>query len=346
MSRSPLASLLARPQRFSFDAAVRVLSFARRTHDPAEAGRFQSAPGLGFPSAEVSDVTQGDANLPPQVTVTLIGLTGPSGVLPRQYSEAVVATLRGRSRALHAFLALISHRLIAAFAAAGAKYRLHRAADGGVLGRHQERSEQGAVDRAVLALTGYGTPHLAERLAPGAEAIRHYAGLFASYPRSADRLEALASDWLGRRVTVEQFVGCWLALPPDQRTRLPAGADPGRFAILGGQAVIGVRAWDQQARIVLRIGPLDRASFEALLPDRPLLRSLVGLVRAFIGYETGFAINPVLARQAMQPLQLRADAASPPRLGWNSWIPSPDEPVATDAADAMFEAELVEELAA
>lgn len=347
MRRSPLESLLSKPQAFTFDAAVRLLSFGRRSHDVAEVGQFQSIPGLAFPAAEVTSVTPGDADDPPQVTVTLIGLTGPSGVLPRQYSEAVVATLRGRSRAMHAFLSLISHRLIAAFAAAGAKYRPHRAADSDLLKRtHGGTAGAGTVHDAVLALTGYGTPHMPDRLAPGADAIRHYAGLFACYPRSAERLEALVSDWLGRPVTVEQFVGCWLALPPDQRTRLPMGPSPGTFAILGSQAVIGVRAWDQQSRIVLRIGPLDRASFESLLPDRPLLRSLVGLVRAFVGFETGFAINPVLARQAMQPLQLRADAAPPPRLGWNSWIPSPDEPVTTDASDAMFEAELVEGLAA
>jgi unsaturated rhamnogalacturonyl hydrolase len=36
-----------------------------------------------------------------------------------------------------------------------------------------------------------------------------------------------------------------------------------------------VRAWDQQARIVLRIGPLDLGYFERLLPDQPLLRELI-----------------------------------------------------------------------
>ena len=74
----------------------------------------------------------------------------------------------------------------------------------------------------LLALTGYGTPHLTDRLAAGTEPLLHYAGLFALRPRSADRLGALISDWLGMRVEVVEFAGAWLPLPPDQRTRLSA----------------------------------------------------------------------------------------------------------------------------
>ncbi len=345
--RTALGQLFARPQRFSFDAAARVLTFARRTPRIADAARFESAAGTAYPSAEVLAVTRTDYSQP-RLSITLIGLTGPSGVLPRQYSEAVVATLRGRSRALHDFLSLLSHRVIAAFATAGAKYRPHRAADTAVLaGATAEAMRGGLTGEVLLALTGYATPHLADRLLMGADPLRHYAGLFASRPRSADRLEALVSDWLGRPVTVEQFAGGWLALPVDQRTRLAHGAHPGTFDQLGGQGVLGVRAWDQQARIVLVVGPLDLPSFEALLPDRPRLRSLVALVRAFVGFEVGFAVNPVLARDALQPLALRPDIPTPPRLGWNTWVPGGTSLRRDrDAADAIFEAELVEQDAA
>ena len=106
----------------------------------------------------------------------------------------------------------------------------------------------------LLSLTGYGTPHLTDRLAAGDEPLLHYAGLFAMRPRSADRLGALISDWLGMKVEVVEFAGAWLPLPPDQRTRLSAH---GAWCRLGVDAAAGVRAWDPQARIILRIGPLD-----------------------------------------------------------------------------------------
>jgi len=257
-----------------------------------------------------------------------------------------VADQRARSFSLTDFLDLISHRMIAAFAAAGAKYRPHRAADAGALTPVRQRTDP--VAEVLLALTGYATPGLAERLRAGAAPLRHYAGFFSAHPRSADRLEALASDWLGRPVKVEQFAGAWMALPLDQRTRLPAGVSPGAFGQLGLDAAAGVRAWDQQARIVLRIGPLDLAYFERLLPDGPLLRELVALVRAFIGFEVGFAVNPVLARNAVPPLGMPhpgepGAAGAGPLLGWNTWLPtSAVAPRRTDAGDALFEAEIVE----
>jgi hypothetical protein len=109
-------------------------------------------------------------------------------------------------------------------------------------------------------------------------------------------------------------------LPPDQRTRIGV---IGQFNKLSEDAAAGVRAWDPQARIVLRIGPLDRATFERLLPDRLALQRLVSLVRAYVGFEIGFAINPVLAADSVPPLRLDAAADPPPRLGWNTWVETP-----------------------
>jgi type VI secretion system protein ImpH len=324
-----MGRLKDQPQRFSFDAAVRVLTFLRRRADPAAAARFTSTTGASYLAAEVTQVQVDAAIAEPLVTVGLIGLTGPVGVLPRYYSDAVVADQRSRAFSLTRFLDLISHRMVAAFAAAGTKYRPHRAADVGALGTSPER----------------GDP---ERLLAGPAALRHYAGFFSAHPRSTDRLEALASDWLGRPVKVEQFSGAWLALPVDQRSRLGVGLSSGGFCQLSVDAAAGVRAWDQQARIVLRIGPLDLAYFESLLPDQRLLRELIALVRAYVGFEVGFAVNPVLARDAVPPLALappaERDADSVrPLLGWNTWVPTSSAvPRRTDANDALFESEIVE----
>ena len=344
--RSAWARLQAEPRRFTFDAAVRLLTFHRRQPDPAEATRFTAVAGSAYSSAEVTEVRPDTKEAMPRVTVGLIGLTGPVGVLPRQYSDAVVADQRTRSFSLTDFLDIVSHRMIAAFAAAGAKYRPHRTADSGLLASPQKPADP--VADALLALTGYATPHLANRLLAGPAALRHYAGFFSAHPRSTDRLEALASDWLGRPVRVNQFAGAWMALPVDQRTRLPTGVSPGAFGQLGIDAAAGVRAWDQQARIVLKIGPLDLPYFERLLPNSPLLRELVSLVRAFVGFEVGFAINPVLARTAVPPLALTTPdatgaAGAGPLLGWNTWLPtSAALPRRTDADDAVFEGEIVE----
>jgi type VI secretion system protein ImpH len=340
---SPYARLLAEPQRFRFDAAARVLALAARKSDLTEHLRFRTVASLAYPPADIVTIKARKEDRPLEVTAAIMGLTGASGVLPRPYAEILTRTLRNRSAALHDFLDMLSHRFVAFFAHAGVKYRINRSAENAETAHPVEPDR---VAEALLAFTGYATPHLVSRLTVGANPLLHYAGLFAGRPRSAEKLSALVSDWLGRKVEIVQFAGAWLFLAPDQQTALAAGLKSGAWNRLGVDAAIGVRSWDLQGRIILRIGPLDRAGFEALLPDRPALQRLVSLVRAFLGFEIGFAVNPVLAGPEVPPLSLKAQAEPPPRLGWNTWIPAPEGPPLgarrPDAAEALFEAELIE----
>jgi type VI secretion system protein ImpH len=187
---------------------------------------------------------------------------------------------------------------------------------------------------------------LADRLAAGPEVLKHYSGFFAARPRAADRLASMVSDYLGRRAEVIEFAGAWLTVPPDQQSRLPQGRRPGAFHELGLNVAIGTRAWDQQARFIVRVGPLNRAEFEALLPNQPKLRELVSLIRAYVGWESDFAINLVLAVPEIPPLMM-GSAAGAPRLGWTSWVPSATGAIRGRVVvdDAVFGATLVESLA-
>jgi type VI secretion system protein ImpH len=341
--RSTYAHLFAAPRRFRFDAAMRVLLRAARSADPAEVINFRTPPGLAYPTADITTIEPPVDGQLPRVTTPVIGLTGTTGVLPRIYTETVTVTLRNRSRALYDFIDMLSQRAAGMFARAGIKYRLNRSVETAIAAG---RTELDQASEAVLSFTGFATPHLVDRLRIGAEPLLHYAGLFASRPRSAEKLAALTSDWLGRQVEIVQFAGAWLPLAPDQRTSLARGRHPGAWNRLGVDAAAGVRAWDPQARIILRIGPLDWAGFAALMPDRRGLQRLVTLVRAFLGFEIAFAVNPVLSGPEVPPLRLERGADPAPRLGWNTWIPDPDPPPVRarrpDAAEAMFEAEIVE----
>ena len=334
-SFSAMARLLREPARFSFDAALRVLMHAAKSSDPAKAARFRNQTSLAFPASEVDAVARPANGTAPQVSVSLFGLTGATGVLPRLYGQLAAMTARRGSSALQDFLDLLSHRMVALFGRAGIKYRLHRSSETAALAAPETPDAKDPIAGALLALSGYGTPGLLPRMEAGPDVLLHYAGFFATQPRSAERLRALLTDWLGRTVEVRQFSGGWLALPTEQRSALPGPGMAGAWNRLGVDAAIGVRSWDPQARIELRIGPLDRDGFSALLPDQPAHRRLAALVRAFLGLETGFAINPVLARLSTFPLRL--NKAENPRLGWNTWLAAPGSTLRLDGSDAVFD---------
>lgn len=343
MTKSPLENLAAAPQKFRFDAAFRLLTGGRPGAEDDDSVKFVASGVLSQPVSEVTRVDVAAGHEGPRMSSPLIGLTGPSGVMPRWYTELLAQSVRLRATAISDFFDLLAQRLVTAFARAGIKYRLHRASEAAALAGTDEK-----IGAGILALTGYGTAHLADRLAAGADPLRHYSGFFAARPRSADRLGSMVSDYLGRRAEIIEFAGAWLMVPPDQQSRLPQGRRPGAYHALGVNAAIGTRAWDQQARFIVRVGPLKRDEFEALLPDRPKLKELVSLIRAYVGWEADFAINLVLAVPEIPPLAMAGGGnTAAPRLGWTMWMPSSTGAMRgrTVVEDAIFCATLVESLA-
>ncbi len=340
---SALEALTKTPERFKFDAAVRILLAASPETEDEDRLRFTAAPSLAQPTAEVTSAQAPVSGDRARLVTPLIGLTGASGVMPRWYTELVAQSVRAKSRAIADFFDLLAQRLMTAFAQAGAKYRLHRSAE---TARYAGAEEP--VGASLLALTGYATAHLSERLAAGGpDLLRHYSGFFSSRPRSTDRLQSMVSDYLGRKVEIIEFAGAWLTVPPDGQSRMPKGRVAGSFNALGVNCAIGTRAWDQQARFIVRVGPLKRTEFEALLPDRQGLKELVSLIRAYVGWECDFAINLLLSVEEIPSLQMAGgNAQNAPRLGWTCWMPSSTSKLTGRAYvdEAMFGATLVESM--
>jgi type VI secretion system protein ImpH len=353
---APVVERLARePERFALVDALRVLEAAARAElrrdprrtpraplggdaEPArEVARLASVPSLAFPAAELASFRPGEEGGPPRLGVTFLGLIGPGGILPRHYTEMAIAATRARSTALADLLDLFTHRLLSLYARAAVKYRHARLAEATPAGGSDP------VTRALLAVIGLATPGLAGRLGVADAVPVFYGGLFAQSPPSAARIEAMVSDLLGRPVRVLQFVGAWVDIPISERTRLPGpGFAPGAHGRLGVDAAVGIRAWNPQAAFRLQLGPLDAAGFAALLPGGRLLDDLVHLVRGYVGPAIDFAVNPLVAPEAVPRLVL-GGTGTPPRLGWTTWLGLRDDP--RPASEAMFQARAVEAMA-
>lgn len=331
-------TLLAEPWRFEFDAAVAVMMRAAGTAEAGNAIGFETRPGLAFVASDIDAVSQHGSRF--RAVTGLLGLTGPAGVLPRFYTELVNTERRRRSPGLAAFLDLLAQRSLAQFAQAGIKYRAAHAAAAAASGAADEKSPpRDDLRLALLALGGHAPPELAARLPQNGAPLLFHAGAFAMRPRSADRLAAMLGDWLGAPVQVEQFAGHWARLAPAERTALPARGRAAQFNRLGVDAAAGRRCWDIGSRVVLRVGPLDRAGFERLMPGGKRLEQLQALARLYLEGEIGFSVLPVLAARAVPPLSLarrRTPATGrAPQLGWNSWLPVRAGRT-RDAADMAF----------
>lgn len=346
--------LYTRPGKFDFYQAVSLLEADRgespRTRRRGPAVRFETPPSTAFPAAAIDEVCPAQpGERGPRMTVAFFGLTGPSGVLPRHYTEQVIRVerrLRGAAkRTLRAWFDLFNNRLIGQLYRAWASRRIDR----GAATRHDESTQEpDAFSNALSSLIGLGQAPLAERFratvqTPGANTdelvdrlpdhtlLRH-AGTLSRRQRSAAQIGALLSDMLRAPVEVLPFRGQWLEIDPLEQSRLGQ-----RASTLGIDAVLGQRVWDVQSRVRLRVGPLSPEQFESLLPDtapgprRRPFAMLCQAARFALGPELDFDVQLVLQREGVRPISGDRRA----RLGWDSWLVTGSH--SSDGDEPVFE---------
>ncbi|MFB4202278.1 hypothetical protein KBTX_02319 [wastewater metagenome] len=332
----------AEPWRFGFFQLVRLLRLhysrsgridpENRPHD--DPLRFRSLLSLRFPPSEVSELRfeEGHAHAPggdalTELQVTFMGLVGPSGVLPRPYTEMLINRhVDSRDDAAHAFFDVFSHRMIALFYQAWQKYRFHieyerRGSSDLESGLHHL---QGLTPTTLRQLNDGGRPGRIER-----DLFSHFAGLWSQRPRNGHNLEAIVANATGARCRVTPFSGRWLTLDPAQYTRLGQ-----RNARLGKSAVAGTRVRDHQSRFTVSLGPLDEDGYRALLPGTGRHERLKRIIRLFAGPGLDFEIELILGRDHLpRPRLGRSGGLS---LGWLGWLKRNDGPAA-DHGRAVFE---------
>ena len=242
---------------------------------------------------------------------------------------------------------MLSHRFVAFFARAGVKYRINRCAE--TAAARSPPADPIAIAEALLAFTGYATPASRPpargRRRARCSIIPGCSPAARAPPKNSRRLFPTGS---GARSKIVQFAGAWLFLaarPADlaRRGSQDRRLEPARRRRRDRRARLGSARAHHPAHRAAR----SRHRSRRLLPDRPGLQRLVSLVRAFLGFEIGFAVNPVLAGPEVPPLRLdrRADPSAAARL--ELLDPGAGRPATwgmrrADAADALFEAEIVE----
>lgn len=315
----PLMQAMHRePYRYDFFSAVRRLDRVHADRPPTgtatrpsqETIRFAQEPTLAFAPASIArfDPPRRDPDgtfHSGRLATYAIGLLGPNGPMPLAFTDYVRDRKRNHGDASpQAFLDVFHHRMIALF---------HRAWAAGLKAVQVERGEHDVFSPLVASVIG-SSPSASEHAGPVSfETFLYYSGLLAGHSRHADGLETMLADVLGAPVRLEQFVGRWVSIPPDDRCRL--GESPS-CATLGATATVGSAVWDCAQTFHLRVGPMSLEDYHRLLPGSKGLRAVEALVYAYVGREFAWRVRLVLHNGDVPMTRLGQTG----HLGWTTWL--------------------------
>lgn len=322
-------TLRQEPYKFDFFQALRRLEClyrnkprigqSRRLAD--DFLRLAQEPSMAFAPSTLASFKPGRDGRPPRLSQYFLGMLGPNGPLPLHLTEYARDRLRNfDDPTLIRFLDIFHHRILSLF------YRGWASAQPTV---SFDRPEADRFAVYIGSLVGLAMPSLRERDAVPDLAKLHYAGRLVCQTRHTEGLQAIVADFFKLPVSIEQFIGHWLTLPPDCHCLLGSSPETGT---LGVTAAIGERVWDCQHKFRIVLGPMSFADYRRLLPGGDSLKRLVAWVRNYIGDELIWDVNLVLRKDEVPPLKLGKTA----QLGWTAWLTS--GPLSEDADDLKLDA--------
>lgn len=283
--------------------------------------RFGQEAELSFPPSSVAAFRPPSEDRPGQLTNRFYGLFGPQGPLPLHLTEHARDRLRNhRDPTFVAFADMLTHRLMTL---------LYRAWRSGQPAPSFDRGDNDAFERKIAALAGLRGEAMRGRDAFPDLAKRHFTGLLAQGAKNAEGLVSILSGFFRAPVKIEEFVGAWLELEPDDRWQFGVPAQLGRGTSIGN------RVWSRNAKFRVRIGPLTLEEYERLLPGGESLGRMRAIVRNYAGDALDWDVNLILkAEERPEPL-----LGQTMRLGQTSWVGDVNNE--RDADDLYLEAGLL-----
>jgi type VI secretion system protein ImpH len=312
--------LVAAPYRYRFaqllNVLVRMLRLQGIPYRQAfgQVLRFRNSVSLAFPASEIESmhVEAADATGAPRIHITsaFIGLLGANGTLPLHDTERAAARAgMGVDESWKPFLDLFSNRAVGLFYEAWGKYRVEHGLN------TRARDDLLPLLNALggLRSTSFGPARPFASIP--SEVAGFYAGLLRTRPISASTVERVLSEYFGIPVRLEEFVGAWDPVPAKLRSTLGV-TDP----TLGFSAALGTRAWRNDVRVRLHIGPLDEEKAKAFLPQGRSHAALKEMVSLFAVPSVQYEIRLLLEKPCLKPLTLRTKGQDRRRLGWNTFL--------------------------
>jgi len=296
--------------RFTFFRAVNLIEHffginkkkIGETLNPSEECiKFSVKPGLNFCPSEIADIIiREDGSV--KLFLNIMGLIGPTGVLPGWYNELALNQKKGFTD----FLDIFHHRIISLFYLAWKKKRLG--------------PENKKASHYFNCLLGLGTNGLINSLGlPQKNFLPFCSGLLSRYVPSANVLKLILENFSGFKINIKQFVEQMLPISEEDQTLLGENN-----SYLDGNMICGNVVLDNQSKFIIEIGPLKYKDFKKLLPTENLHMAVLSLIKYFVGPEYEFDLCLILSREETPIFEIPLDDHDAPKLGWTTWLDVPD----------------------
>lgn len=272
--------------------------------------RLGQAPSLACATTLVTEYRTRDIDTPSRLSLAHHGLLGANGPLPLNYTEYVLERAHvHKDRTMAAFLDLFHHRMMSFLARAWADNNI--AVD-------FDRPGDSHFVRYIASLIGQGGAGLvAECLPPHARL--HYAGWLTKEARPPEGLAKILAEFFGVPGQVIPFVGRWLRIPAENRSRL-GEADGG---ILGESVILGETVWDCSLNFRVVLGPMSFERYCEMLPEGRSFARLCEWVKTYVGTGLTWDVCFIVEASNIPGACLGAGA----RLGHSAWLKSEDRPL-------------------
>jgi type VI secretion system protein ImpH len=112
---------------------------------------------------------------------------------------------------------------------------------------------------------------------------------------------------------------------------------------LGVDAVCGSFVRENQTKFQVDLGPMSYARFIRFLPSGDRLRPVFSLIRYMVGIEYEFTVGVFLKREEVPPCVLGLQKPDSPRLGWSTWVKTPEVTQRSDPCAVFQESAIQQE---
>lgn len=265
-----------------------------------ETYRIGQVPSMQFAPREVAALDVQAGRL--EMQLYGLGLWGPQGPMPLQWTERVMTQGRQASHPMASLADMFHHRALSQFYRAWSCSQSAASLD----------REHDSFAFYVASLAGINAD-VAQKTVPGLHPHIAWTAHLVREVRNPDGLCQSLAWYFSMPVALEEYVLHWLSL--DQADRSCLGGDHPALR-LGDGAVLGERVPDRQHCFRMVIGPLRLEQYLRLLPGGEDLPALTAMVRTFIGFEYDWEVALLLHADEAVP----AVMSSAHQLGRSTWL--------------------------